>query len=144
MLKTLAAAAALCALAACDKSGSTAPTSTSLVTVTSPKAGSTVHVGDSLRVTWTVKSDPAKSVNAVDILLSPDDGKTWVMLNSGSIADDSPKWEKWDWKVTDSLYVPAQNKKIAITGATSRIKVEQYSTKDADMIGTTEAFTIAP
>jgi hypothetical protein len=145
--KILAAAAALGALAACDKSDSTGPAASSdIITVSSPRAGSTWKVGDSLEVTWTVKEDPAKVVDAVDIFLSPDGGTNWIALNpTGSIPPASAKWGDFKFALMDSIYSPDLNAKLELKGRkTCRVKVEQYSTQDPELTVTTGDFTINP
>lgn len=147
MLKTLAAAAAIFAFAACDKSDNTSPDASSgLITITSPKAGSTWHVGDSLEVNWTVKDDPNNVVDAIGVSVSPDGGKTWGALHSNSISPENPKWGKFRWKITDSLYINTENKTVMLAGSTTcRVKVAQYTPSNpALMIVTTGDFTIAP
>lgn len=121
------------------------PAGTALITITSPKAGAVLHVGDSLRVTWTVKNDASRVVDAVGVSLSPDDGKTWGAMHSNSIGPAAANWGKFAWLIPDSLYIATQNKKFALKGnKTCRVKVAQYSTQDPDMIVASEAFTIDP
>lgn len=143
-----ALAAAACALAACDKSDSpTDPGSaTKLIVVSSPTTGSTWKIGDSLKVDWTVKAsaDPNKLADALDVLLSPDGGANWQILNKGSISpDNAAQWGKYRWKIPDSLLFKATGAKVSLKSATHcRIRVEQYSTADADLITETGDFTI--
>lgn len=144
----LALAAALFAFSACDKSdsGTDPVSSTKLITVSSPAAGSAWNVGDSLAVKWTVKTnpnDPSKAVDAVDISISPDAGQHWKILNSGSIPPASAKWGNYKWLVPDSLAVGSLGK-VGLKGKTCRMKVEQYSTQDPDLSFTTGDFTINP
>lgn len=141
---SLGLAAALSA--GCSKDDSpTGPATTALITITSPKPGAVLHVGDSLRVTWSVKSDPSRVVDAVGVSLSPDDGKTWGAMHSNSIGPAAANWGKFAWLITDSLYIATQNKKFALKGnKTCKVKVAQYSTQDPDMIVASESFTIDP
>lgn len=133
-------------ISGCDKADTgTGPVGTALINITSPKAGSVWHVGDSLRVTWTVKEDPSRVVDGVGVSLSPDDGKNWYAMHSNSIGPTHPNWGKFAWLITDSVTIQTLNKKLLVKGSkTCRIKVAQYSTKDPDMIVSTEAFTIDP
>lgn len=149
---SIAAGAALALVAAatlssgCSQEDSpSGPASTALITITSPKAGAVFHVGDSLRVTWTVKNDPSRVVDAVGISLSPDDGKTWGAMHSNSIGPAAANWGKFAWLIPDSLYIATQNRKYQLKGnKTCKVRVAQYSTQDADMIVASEAFTIDP
>jgi len=139
--KFLLLAAAIYGLVACNSS--TGTDSTAIITISSPAAGSAWNVGDSLAVKWTVKQDPIKVVDAADILLSPDGGKSWTFLNSASIPPESAKFGNYKWLITDSLNVISLGYKVSLKGVKNcRIKVEEYSTKDPDLIATTGDFTI--
>jgi len=143
-------AIAICAaslMPGCNDAAATAPDATSgLITISSPKAGSTWHIGDSLIVKWSVKDDPNNVVDAVGISLSADDGMSWGALHSNSIAPNNPKWGRFAWKITDSLFINTQNKSVALAGLkTCRVKVAQYTPSNpALMVLSTKAFTIEP
>jgi len=142
--KLLILAAALGALAACDSS-TDSPSSTGIITVSSPKAGASYKAGDSLTVSWTVKQDPNKVVDAADIFFSPDAGQNWKILNGGSIPPASAKWGNFKWLIPDSLFITSLNKYVVLKGLTTcQIRVEEYSTQDPDLKTVTGNFTISP
>jgi hypothetical protein len=139
--KSLLLAASIYGLMACNST--TGSDSTAIINVTSPAAGSSWNVGDSLIVKWTVKQDPIKVVDAADILLSADGGQNWTVLNPGSIPPESAKFGNYKWLIPDSLNVIALGHKISLKGAKQcRVKVEEYSTQDPDLMTTTGDFTI--
>ncbi len=134
-------------LSGCDAASATAPDpTTGILTISSPKAGSTLHIGDSLVVKWSVKDDPNNVIDAVGVSLSADDGKTWGALHSNSIAPADPRWGRFAWKIQDSLLIQTLNKSVPLAGVkTCRVKVGQYTPANpALMVLSTEAFTIAP
>jgi hypothetical protein len=139
-------ALAVLALGACDDSGSpTESASTARIVFKSPAAGQKYKVGQVLHVTWTTKDDPSDPFNGVQISLSPDGGKNWGALNTSSIAPGSAQWEKFDWTITDSVYIQTKDSSIALAGKTEcRIKVEQYSTSDPDKKVSSANFAIEP
>src|SRR4051812_38795834 len=61
----------------------------------SPTGGETFKVGDTLNVRWSERGANAGDINVVDIRLSPDEGRTWIYLNVGSIAKGSAQWESF-------------------------------------------------
>lgn len=137
-LKTLAFAGLLVAglsFSGCQEEDTTGPGSDAKITLTKPTGGETYKVGDSLRVTWTIKDDPSDPIDAVDVLLSPDDGKTWGYLRTGSITPLSPSWQNFAWKIKDTLVV--NTVKVPLAGNSKcRVRVMQYSTADSKEIST--------
>ncbi|MDB5051049.1 MAG: hypothetical protein JWO30_4120 [Fibrobacteres bacterium] len=143
----LAAALASFAFAACNKSTTEPlPDADKWIALTKPLGGETYKVGESLNVKWTIKENPNGNVDAVDVLISPDSGKTWVFLNAnGSIHPNTPSWENFSWKITDSLYVPTLDDSIALSNTHCLVRVEQYSTADALQKSTTHtSISITP
>jgi len=139
--KSLLLAASIYGLVACNSS--TGSDSNAIITISSPAAGSSWNVGDQLAVKWTVKQDPVKVVDAADILLSADGGANWTILNPGSLPPESPKFGNYTWPIPDSLNVIALGHKVSLKGAKKcRIKVQQYSTQDPDLMATTGDFSI--
>jgi hypothetical protein len=102
---------------------------TVFIRLTYPLGGESFKVGDTLPITWTVKDDPANPVDAVDVMASPDSGKTWAYLRPGSILPESPSWERVPWIVPESLSVFG-NKTGLVGNPGVCIRVEQYSTPD--------------
>lgn len=144
-LKALAFAGLLAAglsATGCQEDDATGPASDAKITLTKPVGGETYKVGDSLKVTWTIKDDPSDPIDAVDVLLSPDDGMTWGYLRSGSITPLSASWQNFAWKIKDTLVV--NTVKVALAGnAKCRVRVMQYSTADSKEISTSaRAFSI--
>ncbi len=103
---------------------------TVFIRLTYPLGGESIKVGDSVRITWTVKDDPTDPVNAVDVMITADSGKLWAYLRSqGSITPDSPQWGNFIWKVTDSVSSSGLKMNLVDNPGVS-IKVEQYSSQD--------------
>jgi len=139
--KSLLLAGSIYGLMACNSS--TGSDATGIISISSPSAGSSWNVGDSLAVKWTVKQDPIKVVDAADVLLSADDGVNWTILNPASLPPESPKFGNYKWMIPDSLNVIALGHKVSLKGAKKcRIKVQEYSTQDPDLMATTGDFTI--
>ena len=133
-------------------SGCTSPTTrssaadSSEIVLLSPKGGETFHVGDSLKVTWKVQGPGLTDINAVDVELSPDNGKTWgLYLNSfSSIFTNSPQWENFSWKITNTFDKGGTIINLA-NDSQCLLRVEQYSTSDPNQISVTKTqFTILP
>ncbi|MDB5105922.1 MAG: hypothetical protein JWP91_3611 [Fibrobacteres bacterium] len=109
-------------LIACDSDKGTA-SSGAMVTLTSPKGGETFKVGDSLRVKWSVK-DVADAPDAMDVELSPDGGKSWGYIHSGSISNTMLIWGNYAWAVKDSLLI--NGAKVGLIGKQALIRVKPY------------------
>jgi hypothetical protein len=137
----LAGTLAALALGACNKSSTEPlPDADKWIALSQPLGGETYKVGQSLNVKWTLKENPNGPIDAVDVLISPDSGKTWVFLNAnGSIHPTSAAWENFSWKVTDSLYVPTLDDSIALVNTHCLVRVEEYSTADALKRSTTHS-----
>lgn len=104
---------------------------TVFIRLTNPLGGESFKVGDTLPITWTIKDDPGDPIDAVDVFLSPDSGKTWGFLRASSIPPESVLWERFPWVVMDSIYI--LGKKTNLVGNPGVcIRVEQYSTSDPD------------
>ena len=132
-LAALALAGSL-GIAACDSNSSsaTAPDADKWIALTTPLGGETYKVGDSLRIKWTVKDNPAGNIEAVDVELSPDSGKTWGFLpwgpskTTGSVKPTSPYWENFAWKITDTLYIASKDASIKLAGRQCLVRVKDY------------------
>ena len=149
--RSLALAAALCALAACDKTDPTGPVATTkLLSLTSPATGAKLKGVDSLAVKWTVKDDATgagRLVSAVDILLSTNGGQDWGTLNrSGSVKPTSKQWMNYKWPIADSIYIQDLNKNLPLKGShTCLVIILDYALKtDPDLADTSGVFSIDP
>lgn len=128
-------------MAGCAAEESNGPGSDALIILKTPKGGETFKVGDTLWVTWSVKDDPSDPINAVDPMLSHDDGKTWTAMRT-SIPPDAPSWLRWGWAVKDSLTIGGVKTNL-VGNSQLRLKVQQYSTQDPKKISApSAAFTI--
>lgn len=101
------------------------------------------HVGDVMNVKWTLTTDSAKNfVNAVDIMLSLDDGQKWIPVLPGSIPYSDPSWGNVAWTIPDSVSYASQTYHLA-NNSQVLVKVEQYSTDNPDYSDqTTQTLTI--
>jgi hypothetical protein len=120
-------AAALLPIAGCDPAnGPAGPADTSEILLVYPKGGETLKVGSTLTVKWAEQGQGKTDVNAVDVMLSPDGGKSWFPLMAHSIKPGAPEWEKFPWVIPDTFeYVG--NKYPLANNAKCRIKVDQYT-----------------
>jgi hypothetical protein len=144
-MKTVTALAAVSMLlmpGGCSKSTNGPAVDNREIVLRSPAGGETFHVGDTLKVTWKVQGQGLTDVTAVDIELSPDNGKTWgLYLDAGSL---SPSTGNFSWKI------PATFNKGGTIFTLSNdslclVRVEQYSPSDTNLISTTRrTFTILP
>ena len=125
-------------LVGCPAEENAGPDSNALITLTSPKGGETFKIGDTLWITWTTR-DATDPVEAVDPLISPDSGKTWInMRSSGSIPMNSPSWGRWGWQVKDTVtHVSSQTKYPLAGNAKVFVKVQQYQSSDPLKISVT-------
>jgi hypothetical protein len=84
----------------------------SSIEVTAPLGGGTYHVGDTLRVDW-VLHNGAEPGGGVVVLISPDDGRDWVVIVPRTLEKNDPIYYSNDsvgtftWVIQDSvlLYV---------------------------------------
>ena len=107
------------------------------ILITSPVGGESITIGDTLRIKWKLQGKGLTEVNAVNIELSPDSGKTWVGLLKKSVSIDDPLWGNYPWAVLNEVlrlgvtYSLENNSKILL-------KVMQYSTADTNKIAITK------
>ncbi|MDB5048610.1 MAG: hypothetical protein JWO30_1681 [Fibrobacteres bacterium] len=100
-----------------------------------PRGGETFTVGDTLRIQWKTQGLGLTDVNAVNIEISPDSGKTWATILGRSVAVGDLAWGNYAWKIQDSVtklgvaYSLVDNSKL-------RLKISQYSTADTNKIAT--------
>ena len=132
-------------LVGCETSSTTPETDPNAeIIILSPVGGERFVIGDTLRVKWKVQGKGLAEVNAVNIDLSPDSGKTWVGLRSKSIAVFDSTWGSFPWPIPSEImrlgvtYSLANNTRL-------RLKIMQYSTADTNKIAVTrKTFSIVP
>lgn len=111
------------------------------ILLTSPKGGESFKIGDTLRVKWKLCNSGTAEIDAVDPMISPDNGTTWCYMKVNSIPAGSPSFGNYAWKIPDS--VELQGKRFPLKdNANCRVKVEQYSTSDDRQRSIGGAFTI--
>jgi hypothetical protein len=102
---------------------------TAQIAVLAPAGGETYKPGDSLTVRWKLQGIGLEEVNSVNIEISPDSGKTWVTLLTGSIPKEDPHFGTFKWKILP-MYKGGDytaNRKV-------RIRVMQYGSGNPDQI----------
>lgn len=121
------------------------PVDNSEIVLLTPKGGETFHVGDSLKVTWKLQGNGSKDIIAVDVELSPDNGKTWgLFLSVSAIYPDNAQWENFSWKIPGTFNFLGTPITLA-NNSQCLLRVEQYSTLNPNLISTTKTpFTILP
>lgn len=140
-----AATSAFLFISGCNSSatGPTGPTDTSEILLVYPKGGESFKIGSTLTVKWTEQGQGKINVNAVDVLFSPDAGKTWIYLNTRSIKPGDAQWENFAWVIPDALNDPSSGQFALANNAKCRIKVDQY-TDPSSIFETSKDFTITP
>lgn len=132
-------------LAACDSGTSTQPVTDpdAELLLLAPVGGEKLFIGDTLTVKWALQGHGVDEVNAVNVLLSPDSGATWINLTPSITPADLLIWTKFPWPVKESIthlgitHPLKDNAKILF-------KIMQYSTADANKIAVTKkTLTIA-
>jgi len=111
--------------------------------ISSPAAGDTYKVGETIRVQWTIKQDPVEPMDGFNITLSPDSGANWGSMATAAI---DPELGGFTWKIPDdSIYIQRLDAKLPLAGsAKCIIRVEQYGSGDPFKRDTSAAFTITP
>jgi hypothetical protein len=141
----LVAISSIVLLGSCS-SPTKAPVDTSEIVLLTPKGGEKFHVGDSLKVTWKLQGNGANDINAVDVELSPDNGKTWgIFISQSAILTGTAQWENFSYKIPSSYDYLGIKTFIMANDSQCLVRVEQYSTNDPNLISTTKTpFTILP
>jgi hypothetical protein len=122
---------ACCVLALRFDAAAQVPIDSQKIILTYPDNGETFHVGDTITVQWIcIDSD---NIIAVDIRMSPDNGKTWILLNGTSIKYyDATSWYHYKWVIPDSIKENSPGTtEFELAGTHScLIRVENYSPQD--------------
>jgi len=141
----LAASSTLLPLSGCSKSATGPSADSSQIVLLTPKGGETFHVGDTLKVTWKVQGKGLTDIAAVDVELSPDNGKTWgLYLSVSSIFPGTAQWENFFWKIPSTFDFVGTTITFA-NDSQCLLRVEQYDTSDPNQISVTKSqFTILP
>jgi hypothetical protein len=102
------------------------PSDSQKIILTSPNDGDTLTVGDTVTVQWVCIDD----IMYVDIRLSPDGGKTWILLNDESIGYNNPvSWQHFKWCIPETI--SSKSEEFSLAGnASCLFRVENYSPKD--------------
>ena len=85
-----------------------------------PVGGEHYAVGDSLRIRWKLQGDGVAEISSVKLLLSPDSGKTWILMVNKSIAVGDKGWADYKWKIEAGItnlgitHVLAGNDKVML------------------------------
>lgn len=117
------------------------PGDSTQILLMAPKGGESFQIGDSLRVKWKLCNSGYVDINAVDPMLSPDDGITWCFMKQNSIPVGSAGFGNYAWKIPDSIGLQGEWFQLK-RNAKCRIKVEQYSTSDEKQRSIGGTFTI--
>lgn len=121
-----------------------APVDNSEIVLLTPKGGETFHVGDSLKVTWKLQGNGSKDIIAVDVELSPDNGKTWGPLTVSSIYPTDAQWANFSLKIPGTINFFGDTYTLT-NNSQCLLHVMQYSTLNPNLISTTKtAFSIIP
>ena len=122
------------ALWECDSSTATEATEPNAeIAILSPIPGESYQVGSELPIKWRAVGKGLDEVNAVNIELSPDSGKTWLGLLDKSIGTGDPAWGVYPWPIPADIRIAGVAR--ALSGNTKvRIRISQYSTSDPNKI----------
>jgi hypothetical protein len=91
--------------------------------ITAPKTGDTIHVGDSVRVTWEYDPD---SVGVVELQVSPDSGKSWLPAMNKSV-------QAVDGRT--AFLFPTEIGGISLQTNQLLIRVRKYNSYLSDVVG---------
>jgi hypothetical protein len=102
------------------------PSDSQKIILTSPNDGDTLTVGDTVTVQWVCIDD----IMYVDIRLSPDGGKTWILINDESIGYNNPvSWQHFKWCIPETI--ASKTDEFSLAGnETCLFRVENYSPMD--------------
>ncbi len=99
------------------------------IAIQSPLAGDRYAVGEALHVKWKTLGKGVDEVNAVNIEVSPDSGKSWFGLLDRSIGLADPRWGNYAWTVPAEIQILGAA--IPLAGRSQmRVRVMQYGTGD--------------
>ncbi len=83
--------------------------------IVEPRDGDTTHVGDTLHIRWQANEN---LVTGADIFISPDDGESWLLVNTAeTVTKSDPNWEDFPFVVPNQMQ---------IVGMPLTLKVEGY------------------
>jgi hypothetical protein len=106
------------------------PSDSQKIILTYPNNGETFRVNDTVTVKWLCLDD----IMFVDIRLSPDGGKTWILLNAESIAYyDTARWSHFKWVIPEKIKDKTKPNASEFTLAGNNeclFRVENYSPND--------------
>jgi hypothetical protein len=135
----------ICALVVGLEAATPVPNDSQKIILTYPDSG-TFKVGDTLNVDWVC----VNTILYVDILLSPDNGKTWMYISGSSIwYEDSVSWCHFKWIIPAEIIPPP----IGMTSDTfvlsgdrnCLVRVQDYSPADSSYISTSaKPITVLP
>jgi hypothetical protein len=108
---------------------------TNAIVVTSPAAGQTYRIGDTVRVRWT--NLPAYDNPGMKIEASADDGMNWHLLLNQAVATTDTRWRNFPW------IIPAQMDGQSMISSQARIRVYPYTSGAIVVQGTSGAFSIS-
>jgi len=109
------------------------PSDSQKIILTDLNNGDTLKIGDTVNVQWVC----IDNIIYVDIRLSPDKGKTWILLNGQSIAYyDTAQWQHFKWVIPERIRKSNQDTtRFLLAGNHDCLfRVENYSPKDKSEI----------
>jgi hypothetical protein len=107
------------------------PSDSQKIVLTHPNYGESFTVGDTVSIQWVCIDD----IMYVDIFLSADQGKTWILLNGQSIAyNDTARWGHFKWRIPAKI---TSKQGVTFSLADNHeclFRVENYSPNDKSEI----------
>lgn len=119
----------LCILAIRFDAAAQQPSDSQKIILTYPVNGDTFTVGDTITVQWVC----IDNIIAVDIRLSPDSRKTWILLNGSSIGYmDTGSWGHYKWVIPEKIRAnpPDTTEFTLADNPNCFLRVENYSPHD--------------
>ena len=107
------------------------PSDSQKIILTYPNSGESFTVGDTVSVKWVCIDD----IMFVDIYLSANKGKTWILLNAESISyEDTARWRHFKWRIPAKITSKPGVEFSLADNHDCLFRVESYSPKDKSEI----------
>lgn len=108
------------------------PSDSQKIIITSPKDGETLFVNDTVTVKWETVDD----IVSVDVLISPNKGKSWLRLNNVSIPYyNTAQWSNFKWRIPETITIESHEFSL-VNNTTVLFRTESYSPKNNSEIST--------
>jgi len=88
------------------------PSDSQQIILTSLNNGDTLRVGETVSIEWVC----IDAIVSLDISLSPDFGKTWILLNGSTIMQGDMSWGHYKWVVPEKIKINSPDTTFELAG----------------------------